>query len=158
MLKSSYRLLLLLLLIHGAATAAPAAPTELLFKVISSSPTIPADSYSTTCTINNAGRVDITRDTGLFKFQTSFKSVESKIVKLNVATLRKVINDAAKGHVTGLPIIGGGTYQYFAYQIPVKGATKEVLLLDKKGGMTNDSPLVEPLSKFIDGICGNVAQ
>jgi hypothetical protein len=152
-MKLSYRLLLSLLLIQGSAMAA-----EPLFKVTSSSPSIPADSYSTTCTINAAGQVITSRNTVIFKSGTAFNSTESKTVKLSVANLRKVINETAKGNITGVPLVGGGTHQYFAYQKPVKGVAKEILLLDKNGGMSNDSPLVASLSKFIDGLCGDIAQ
>lgn len=154
-MKLSYRLLLPFLLMQGAATAAPA---DLLFRVTSSTPPIPADNYSTTCTINTAGQVVTARKTTLFKSGALFNSTESKTVKLSLASLRKAIDETAAGHITGIPLFGGGIHQYFAYQKPVKGAAKEILLLDKNGGMSNDSPVVEPLKKFIDSLCGDIAQ
>lgn len=154
-MKLSYRLLLSLLLINGIATAAP---VEVLFKVTSSTAPIPANSYSTTCTVNTSGKVDTAHNTVIFKSGEVFSSTESKMVKLSLTSLRKAIASAAKGHITGVPLFGGSTYQYYAYQRHSSGAVKKILLLDKNGGMSNDSPLAEPLGKFIDKLCGDIAQ
>jgi hypothetical protein len=87
---------------------------------------------------------------------SSFSAKEIKKVNVTAASLRPLINQAAKGTITGFPLIGGGTYQYFAYQKQTDGSLKQILLLDKQGGQSNDSPMVAPLTRFIDRVCGEL--
>jgi pantothenate kinase len=151
MLKLSYRWLLPLLLLQSVATVASA---ETLFKVVQSSPSTPTDSYTASCTISPT-TVVIEHGTNLWQ-SSSFSAKETKKVNVTAASLRKLINQAAKGAITGFPLIGGGTYQYFAYQKQTDGSLKQILLLDKQGGQSNDSPMVAPLTRFIDRVCGEL--
>lgn len=151
MLKSPYRWMLPLLLFQGVALAAP------LLKVVATSPTTPTNSYTNSCTLNSFGQVVIEHHVWLFPSGPELAAKEVRNINLNVKNIKAVIAQAALGHITGIDPIGGGTYRFFAYQKQADGSTKEIFLLNKDGqGSFNDSPMVEPLSRFIDSICGNM--
>jgi type IV pilus assembly protein PilA len=154
-MKLSHAWLFSLLSLSGMALAAPAP----LLKVIVASPTTPTNSYSSSCTLDATGQVIIEHTTTLFPSGPSLKSKEVRAASLSVKNIKTVIAEAAQGTITGTPIVGGVTHQYFAYQKQA-GRTEEVFLLDKlaaiESGLVNDSPMVKPLVKFIDSVCGDL--
>lgn len=139
--------------LSGTAFAAPAP----LLKVVVASPTTPSNSYSNSCTLDANGQVIIEHTTTLFPSGPSLKSKEVRTASLSVKSIKAVIAEAAQGTITGTPIVGGYTHQYFAYQKQA-GHTEEIFLLDRVGaGLFNDAPVVEPLTKFIDSVCGDLS-
>ena len=155
MLKSSCRWILPLALLHSVATTASA---EALLKVYSTSPPIPDDSYSTSCTIHRHGMVVIEHTTNLWGSFQVLKATETKKVKLSPNTLLSLIDEAATGTISGEIMVGGGEHKYVAFHQQDDGSTETVLLLDKHNALTNDSPAVKPLTKFIDVLCGDISQ
>lgn len=151
-MKLSHAWLFSLLPLSGMAFAAPAP----LLKVVVASPTLPANSNSHSCTLDGNRQVIIEHTVNLSPSGPSLKSKEVRTANLNVKAIKTVIAEAAQGNITGTPIVGGYTHQYFAYQ--QDGRPKRIFLLDKVGGgLFNDSPAVEPLTKFIDSVCGDLS-
>ena len=155
MFKLSQRLLLSLVLSTSAVQAAPA--TMPLLKIIARSPTTPTNSYLDSCTLNIKGQLLIEHSVYLFPSGPSLISKETRLIQLNTKDIKSVIDQAANGSVTGMDLIGGATYKYYAYQKQADGSVKEVFLANQNGiGRVNDSPSVEPLSRFIDRLCGTL--
>ncbi len=149
MLKFSYYWILPLLFLHGTVFAAP------LLEVRTTSPSTPTNSYINSCILNDRGQVVIEHNVWLFPSGPNLASKEIRAANLSVKNIKSVIAQAEMGNVTGVDPIGGSTYKYFAYQKQANGSLKEIFLLNKNGqGSFNDSPVVEPLSRFIDSICG----
>jgi|GEM_PF-1257934 len=150
-MKLSHAGLFSLLALPGLAFAAPAP----LLKVVVASPTLPSNSYSNSCTLDGNGQVIIEHTARLFPSGPSLKSKEVRAASLSVKAIKAVIAEAALGNITGTPSVGGYVHQYFAYQLD--GHPKRIFLLDKVGGsLFNDSSVVEPLTKFIDSVCGDL--
>jgi len=153
MLKLSYRCILPLLLLQGTALAAPA---PLLKVIVTSAPT-PTNSYTNGCTLDDRGQVIIEHKLWLFPSGPGLTSKEVRPASLSIKNIKAVIAEAALGNITGMDPLGGETYKYFAYQKQMGGSLKEIFLLNKNGlGLSNDSPMVEPLSRFVDSICGDM--
>ena len=153
MFNLSQRLFLSLVLSSSVVNAAPA--TTPLLKIIASSPTTPTDHYFDSCTLNEKGQLLIEHSINLFPSGPSLIAKETRLINLNTKDIKSVIDQAANGTVTGMDLIGGATYRYYAYQKQADGSVKEIFLANQNGiGRVNDSPLVAPLSHFIDLLCG----
>lgn len=147
----SHAWLFFLLPLSGIAFAAP----EPLLKVVVASTS--ANDTSNSCTLDGNGKVIIEHTVKLSPSGSSLKSKEVRAANLSVNDIKSVIANAAQGNITGKPLVGSYTHQYFAYQ-QQNSQTKKIFLLDKVGGgVVNDSPAVGPLTKFIDSVCGDLS-
>lgn len=152
-MKLPHAWLFFLLPLSGIAFATP----DPLLKVIVASPIMSANGNSNSCTLDGNGKVIIEHTVKLSQTGPSLKSKEVKNVNLSVNDIKSVIAQAAQGNISGKLLVGGYTHQYFAYQ-QQNGQTKKIFLSDRVGdGLFNDSPAVEPLTKFIDSVCGDLS-
>lgn len=151
--KIAYACLLPLLVLSGSVLAA-----NPLLQVRTASAAIPADGYSNNCTLYDNGQVVINHTVSLFHLPNTLSAKEVKTLKISTQDIKAVINEAAMGNITGNPLAGAVTYQYFAYQKQADKSQKEIFLLDKAPAVSfvNDSAVVAPLVSFIDSVCGDI--
>lgn len=139
-------------LLLAFSTGVLAAPSPVL-EVVASSATTPTDSFRNSCVLNTANRVVIERTAMEFSTGQTLRAVENKMVKFNMKELKAATAQAAMGTVTGQPLIGGATYQYFVFD----KMGQAVLLYTTNGSQQNDAPNVSFLKNFADQVCGDMS-
>lgn len=106
------------------------------------------------------GKSCVIQDTGNMTINYNLRELSSKrasVLKLNIATIKAIIDKAALGVIKKSPniIVDAGRIDHYAYQTQPDGSSKKIILWQEGDGVirTNQSVEAKLLRNFIDLNC-----